>query len=124
MPWLRICGEAASSAPCDSRPKRLLDGRVRHHLGESGHRADLDAAIGGAPDSPELVDSAQIDHDLRFLDPILEPIEAVEASGEHPGVASMILEEFLRVSSRTGLQQIKSGHYVSNNGHGCSPFLR
>ena len=68
-----------------------------HHLGQRGHGADLDAAIRVVANSLELLDTAQVDHHLRFLDAVLEPVEAIEPSGQHPGIPSMLCEQLLRV---------------------------
>ena len=45
VPWLRICGEAAASAPVGEDAEFLADERVAHHFGERGHGADFDAAV-------------------------------------------------------------------------------
>src|SRR6266481_1354121 len=51
-----------------------------HHLSERRHRADLDT-IPRRANSPQFLDSAQIDHHFGLPDSILEPVEAVEPSG-------------------------------------------
>ena len=63
------------------------------------------------------LDSAQIDHHLRLLDSILQPVEAVEPSGHHPGVGSVLFEKLLRVRDGSRLKQFESGHYVSYHCH-------
>src|ERR1035438_10211922 len=84
-----------------------------HDLGERGHGADLDTIAARNANSAQLADSAQIHHNLRLLDSILQPVEAVESSGEHPGVGSVLFEKFLRVGDRSRLKQFESGHYRS-----------
>src|ERR1700678_2623505 len=91
-----------------------------HHFSERRHGADLDtvaAALASSANPPQLLDPTQINHNLRLLDSILQPVEAVESSGEHPGVGSMLFEKLLRVSDRSGLKQFESGHYVSYDSH-------
>src|ERR1035437_86197 len=94
----------------------LLDDGMIHHLGERGHGADLDT-IAGRANSAQFLDSAQIDHSLRLLDSIFQPVEAVETSGQHQGVRSVLCEKPLRVSDGTRLVQLERGHYVSNDSH-------
>src|ERR1035438_10416086 len=94
----------------------LLDDGMIHHLGERGHGADLDT-IAGRANSAQFLDSAQIDHSLRLLDSIFQPVEAVETSGQHQGVGSVPCEKLLRVSDGTRLIQLERGHYVSNDSH-------
>jgi hypothetical protein len=67
--------------------------------------------------SSQLFDPAQIDYNLRFPDSILEPVEAVEPSGQHPGIAAMQGEKLLRIGNRSWLQQVERGHYVSDHSH-------
>src|SRR3984957_9632776 len=83
---------------------------------ERGHRSDLDA-IGSGVNSFQLRDPAQIDHHLRLLDAVLEPVEAVHASSEHPCVAPVMLKQLLRIANRAWLQQLKCRHNISNYGH-------
>src|SRR5271169_5186298 len=87
-----------------------------HDFGERGHGADFDS-IGYATNSLELLDSAQIDYSLGLLDSVLEPIEAVHPSGQHPNIGSVLSEKLLRVGNRTRLIQFESGHYVSYDSH-------
>jgi len=108
VPWLRICGDATNSAGLRQETVFLPDGWISHHFGKRRHGADLDAA-GGIANSAELRDAAQVDDHLGFLDAVLEPVEAVEASGHDPGIGSMLREELLRVSGGGGLEQLKSG---------------
>ena len=87
-----------------------------HDFGESGHGADLDAVVRGA-DCFEFLDAAQIHDDFGLLDAVLEPIEAVEPAGQHPGVLSILFEKLLRVGGRCGLKQLEGRHNVSNYSH-------
>src|SRR5262249_7286083 len=105
---------------CTLREQRefLLDGRVGDHFRQGGHGAYFDAAVRHGADTAQLIDAAQIDDHSWLLNAVLEPIEAVESAGEHPGIAAMLLEKFLRFVSRSGLEQIERGHDVSNYGHG------
>jgi len=100
----------------------LLDDGILHHLGERSHRSNLDAAVRRGANPAQLVDTAQIHHYLGLLDAVLQPVEAIQAAGQHPGVRSMLLEKFLRVSRRTRLQQVKSGHDISNYSHDIPPL--
>ena len=77
----------------------LLDDGMIHHLSERGHRADLDA-IARRANSPQFLDSTQIDHHLGLPDSILEPVKAVQPSGQHPRVGSMLFEKLLRIGQR------------------------
>src|SRR5258708_40347220 len=86
---------------------------------ERGHRSDLDA-IGSGANSFQLRDPAQVDHHLRLLDAVLEPVEAVHASSQNPRVAPVMLKQFLRVGNRAWLQQLKSRRNISNYGPGLS----
>src|SRR3984957_6822424 len=94
----------------------LLDNGMIHDFSERGHRADLDT-IPGCANSPQFLDSAQIDHHLGLPDSILEPVEAVEPSGQHPGIGAMLFEKLLRIGHGPGLIQLEGGHYVSYDSH-------
>ena len=85
---------------------------------ERGHRADLNPVLGGA-DSSEFLDPAQIDHYPGFFDAVLEPVEAVETPGQHPGFASVLLEQPLGVGNGVWLQQLKRWHHISDYSHIC-----
>src|SRR5271163_2935478 len=87
-----------------------------HYFRERRHRADLNA-IGSRANSAQFPDSAQIDHGLRLFNSILEPVEAVEPSGQHPGVASVLLEKLLSIRNRAWLIQLESSHYISYDSH-------
>src|SRR3984957_4005644 len=97
----------------------LSDDGMLGHFRQRGHRSDLDA-VGGGANSLEFLDAAQINHDLRFLDAVLKPVEAIHASGQHPAVLALQLEHFLRVRNRVRLNQLESGHDVSDYSHGLS----
>src|ERR1700733_1679434 len=89
-------------------------------FGEGRHGSDLDtfaALITRRSDSAQFADSTQIDYYLRLPDSILQPVETVEPSGQHPGIGSVLLEEFLRVGDGSRLKQLESGHYVSYDSH-------
>src|SRR5580700_4135021 len=87
-----------------------------HYFRERGHRADLDA-IGGRANSAQFLDSTQIDHGLGLFNSILEPVEAVEPSGQNPGVASLLFEKPLSIGNRAWLIQLESSHYISYDSH-------
>src|SRR6202050_4918658 len=87
-----------------------------HYFGERGHRADFDT-IAARANSSQFLDSAQIDHHLRLFDSILQPVEAVETSCQHPGVSSVLCEKLLRLLDGSGLKQLERGHYVSYDSH-------
>src|ERR1700733_6913524 len=87
-----------------------------HYFRERGHRADLDA-IGGRANSAQFLDSAQIDHSLRLFNSILEPVQAIESSGQHPRVASVLFEKLLSIGNRAWLIQLESSHYISYESH-------
>src|SRR5450755_3295069 len=78
----------------------LLDDGMVHYFGERGHGADLDA-IAGRANSAQFFDSAQIDYSLGLPDSILEPVEAVEPPGQHPGIRSVLFEKLLRIGNGT-----------------------
>ena len=99
----------------------LLDDGVVHDFGERRHRADFDAVAGRA-NAPEFLDSAQVDHRFRFLDSILEPIEAVESAGHHPGVSSVLFEKLLCVRNGARLKQLERRHDVSYYRHDSLRF--
>jgi hypothetical protein len=71
-----------------------------HYFGERGHGADLDAIAGC--ELPQFLDSAQIDHNLGLLDAILEPVEAVEPSGQHPGIVPCCSRSFCASATELG----------------------
>src|SRR5208337_3137440 len=108
----------------------LSDDGMLDYFRQRGHRADLDA-VGGGPNSLEFRDPTQINYHLRFLDAVLEPVEAVHASGQHPAVLALLLEQLLRVRDRVRLSQLKSRHDVSDYSHGpsfriaakCAPLM-
>src|SRR6266851_9463550 len=79
------------------QPILLFNDGVIHYFRERGHGADFDT-IATRANSPQFLNSAQVDHSLGLLDSILEPVEAVEPSGQHPGIGSMLLEKLLRIS--------------------------
>src|ERR1017187_7404066 len=87
-----------------------------HDFSECGHRADLDTVRRRAH-SAEFLDSAQIDHNLGLPDSILEPVEAVEPPGQHPGIRSMLFEKLLCIGYGTWLIQLECSHYVSDGSH-------
>src|ERR1019366_5434132 len=93
-----------------------------HYFSERGHRADFDP-IGCRANSPQFLDSAQIDHSLGLLDSILQPVEAVEPSGQHQGIASVLFEKLLCIGNGTRLIQLESGHYVSYDSHNSPSTL-
>ncbi len=97
----------------------LSDDGMLDYFRQRGHRSDLDA-VGGGANSLEFPDPAQIDDHLWFLDAVLEPIEAIHASGQHPAVVALLLEHLLRISNRVRLNQLESRHDVSDYGHGLS----
>ena len=88
VPWLRICGEAASFGACRQNAEFLLHDGIADHFGQRGHGADFEPPLVGAH-AAQLFDLAQIDHHLGSLDAILEPVEAVEPAGQHPGVRAV-----------------------------------
>src|SRR5207247_7587927 len=53
--------------------------RMLDDFSERRHRADLEAAV-GLLDAVQLFDLAQIDHDLRAAEAILQPVHAVESA--------------------------------------------
>src|ERR1039458_2904986 len=94
----------------------LLDDGMVHYFRERGHRADLNTIRRGA-NSAQFFDSAQIDYSLGLLDSILQPVEAVEPSGQHPDIRSVLFEKFLCIGNGTWLIQLECGHYVSYDSH-------
>ena len=92
-----------------------------HDFSERRHGADFDTVAASSANSAQFADSTQVDHNLRLLDSILQPVEAVESSGEHPGVGSVLFEKSLRIVDGRRLKQFESGHYVSYDGHYNSP---
>src|SRR5271154_1854270 len=91
-----------------------------YYFGECRHGADFDpiaAIITRGANSAEFADSTQVDHNLRLLDSILQPVEAVEASSQHPCVGAVLFEKLLRVGDGSRLKQFESGHYISYDGH-------
>ncbi len=67
----------------------LLHGGIADHVGQRGHGADLEAAI-PVSDTRKFLDLAQIDDDFRALDAVLEPVKAVQAARQHPGVRAVL----------------------------------
>ena len=116
MPWFRICGDAASFGRLQQEAVALAHHRMPHDLGQRRHRADLEAVAGRA-DAAQFVDAAQIDDVRRPLDAILQPVEAVEPAGHHPGVAPVPAEQLQRVADRRGLEQLERRHHVANYRH-------
>jgi hypothetical protein len=53
-----------------------------------------------------------------LLDAVLQPVEAIEASGHHPSVGCRVVEQLLSVVNGTRLKQIESRHDVSYYSHG------
>src|SRR5580704_2306687 len=90
-----------------------------NHFRQRGHCPNLDA-IGSGANSFQLRYPAQVDYNLWFLDAVLEPIEAVHASSQNPAIASLLLEQLLRISNRAWLQQFKCWHNIANYGHRLS----
>src|SRR5271169_5410374 len=91
-----------------------------YDFGERRHGTDFDtvaAVIARSANSAYFLDSAQIDHSLRLLDSILQPVEAIESSGQHPRIGSVLFEKLLRVGDGSWLKQFERGHYVSYNSH-------
>ena len=92
-----------------------------HHFSERGHRSDLNTlatVIACGANSSQLFDSAKIDYDFGLPDSILEPVEAIESSGQHPRIAPVLSEKLLGIGNRGRLKQVESGHYVSYHSHG------
>src|SRR5207247_2823212 len=94
----------------------LADDGMLDDLGQRSHRADLDASA-GLPHALELPDLAQIDDDLRPLDPILEQIHAVEPARQHPRISAVLVEQLDRIVYARGLVQLEDRDDVANNGH-------
>ena len=44
-------------------------------------------------DPAQFFDLAQIDDYFGALDAVLQPVEAVEAAGQHPGVGAVLVEQ-------------------------------
>jgi hypothetical protein len=89
---------------------------MAHHFGERGHRANFDP-IPRLADATQFLHLAQIDHDLRPLDAIIEPVKAVQASGQHPGSRAVAGLERESVIDGRGLKEFERWYYVMNDSH-------
>ena len=117
VPWLRICGEATTRNRIRQQAVILLHFRMVGDIGQRGHGADLKTVAIDA-NAAQLVDAAQVDQHIRLLDAVLQPVEAVQTAGHHPGPFADIGKQTLRIRSRGRLKQIEGGHYVANYCHG------
>ena len=59
------------------------------HLGKRGHRADLQAVAGGAPAPRSSFTWLRSITTSGRVDAVLEPVKAIEAAGQHPGLAAV-----------------------------------
>ena len=91
----------------------------RYDLGQRGHRAELETVLPG-PDSLQFGNAGQIDQGLRALDPILEPVKAVEAARQYQRAGPVPIQHRLRVLDGRRLEQLEGGHHVSDYGHSSS----
>src|SRR5688572_5067365 len=87
-----------------------------HDLRERGHGADLEAAF-ALSDALELRDASKIDQRRGTPDAVLEPVEAVETSREHPGPRAVPIEQRLRVGDGGRLKQLERRHRISDDSH-------
>src|SRR2546428_6270744 len=89
-----------------------------HALSKGGCRPDLQAPAGLA-DSAQFLDLAQVDHDFRPLDAILQPIEGVQTAGHHPSIFTVLAEQPHRVVDRRRLKEFERWHHIAYHGHIC-----
>src|SRR5439155_9596327 len=68
-------------------------------------------------DPVQLLDLAQVDDHLRLLEPILQPVHAVEAARQHPRVGTVPIEQPDRIIHAGWLIQLEDRHYVSDYRH-------
>src|SRR4029077_8678329 len=66
----------------------LPNRRMADHFAKCGHGANFKTIAGGTH-AAQFFDLAQIDDHFGPLDPILEPVKAVEAAGQHPGLRAV-----------------------------------
>ena len=114
VPWLRICGEAAASAASARMRYRSRTIGWSHDLGQRRHGADVEAVVGGSGCRLSSAIAAEIDDDRGPLDAVLEPVEAVEAAGEHPGVAPCAPRSASASSTEAGWNSSNAGITSSN----------
>src|SRR5262249_16447508 len=93
--------------------------RMTHDLTQSRHRADLESTAGFA-NSAEFFDSAEVDHVTRPLDAVLEPVEAVQTTGQNPRT-DRASEKIQRIGRGGRLKQSESGHHTPNYSHTVPP---
>ena len=74
---------------------------MTHDLGQRSHGADLDTVAGFA-DAAQLLHLAQIDDDFGAFDAILQPIKAVQTTGQHPSVAAILPSKATASSADAG----------------------
>ena len=107
--------------------RRGQEGVATHHVrvlgdvGEARHRPDLESAVRSRGDAPELVHAPEIDHRRRALDTVLEPVEGVESSGEHPALVAVFLHEAHRVVDARRLKELERRDHVTHDSHFDSP---
>ena len=89
---------------------------MAHHFGQRGHRANLEP-VAGRTHAAQFLDLAQIDDHFGPLDPILEPVKAVQPAGQHPGLCAVPGQQGQRVIDRRGLKEFERWHYVMNDSH-------
>src|SRR5581483_12170696 len=94
----------------------LLNDRMTRDLDQRSHCADL-KAITRLANSFEFFDSTEVDDSFRLLDPVLQPIEAVEPACQHPAVTPMLCECALSFGHRSWLEQFEARHHISNYSH-------
>ena len=69
------------------------------------------------PDPAQLRDLTQVDHHLRPLRPLFQPVERVHPPGQHPGLRSVAGQQLHRVVHTGGLQQLERRHHIVNHRH-------
>src|SRR5204863_297744 len=101
----------------------LLDERVIRQVGKRGRRADLDAAVRSLLHTTQSIHTAEIDDDSAALVAVLEPVERIEAAGEHPRILVVLLEQRDRSVYGGRLKQLEDGHYIVDDCHVSSTRL-
>ena len=91
---------------------------MAHHLGQRGHGPDLEAAV-GLLDPVQLLDLREVDDHLRLLEPILQPVHAVEPARQHPRIGAVLVEQLECIVHAGWLIQLEDRHDVSDYSHMC-----
>ena len=93
---------------------------MANDFGERRGGADLQATV-QLLDSAQALDLAQIDHDARAFDSILQPVEGIQPARHDPGVRTVPIQYCQRIADARRLKELECRHDVVNHGHDVSP---